>query len=114
MKDFILIFIGEDYETMGLSPEQLQDRMGRWRAWSQKMTADGVAHKGEALQSPVTRLNGVSRTRTDMAAADVKELVGGYYTVNVTDLDAAIAVAQGFPDYDLGSTVEIREVMVFG
>ena len=112
MKDFMLIFIGEDYQTMGLSPEQMQERMGRWMAWSQKMTADGIKHDGDALTSHVTRLSGPDRTRTDMAAAEVKELVGGYYTVTVRDLDHAIEVAQGYPDYDLGGTVEVREVMV--
>ena len=29
------------------------------------------------------------------------------------DFDGAIEVAQDFPDYDLGGTVEIREIMVF-
>lgn len=114
MKDFMLIFIGEDYEDMGMSPEQMQERMGRWHAWSQKMTADGVEHQGEALHSPVTRISGEKRTRTDMAGAEVKELVGGYYVVKVKDREAAVQVAQDFPDYDLGSSVEIREVVVFG
>jgi hypothetical protein len=44
----------------------------------------------------------------------VKELVGGYYVVKVKDREAAIEVAKDFPDFDLGSTVEIREVVVFG
>lgn len=113
MKDFMLIFIGDDYETMGLSADQMQDRMGRWVAWSQQMTADGVKHEGDALKGSVTRISGSDRTRTDMASAEVKELVGGYYTVTVRDLEHAVEVAQGFPDYDIGSTVEIREVMVF-
>lgn len=32
MKDFMLIFIGETYADMGLSPEELQERMGKWFA----------------------------------------------------------------------------------
>lgn len=113
MKDFMLIFIGADYETLGLSPEQMQERMERWFAWSRKMNDNGIKHRGDALLGPVTRISGTGRTRTDIASAEVKELVGGYYTVTVKDRDAAITVAQDFPDYDLGSTVVIREVMVF-
>jgi len=109
----MLIFIGDDYETLGMSPEQIQDRMGRWFAWSEKMNANGIKHDGDALLGHVTRITGTDRTRTDMASAEVKELVGGYYTVTVRDLDHAVEVAQDFPDYDLGSSVEIREVMVF-
>ncbi len=113
MKDFMLIFIGEDYITMGMSPEEMQERMGRWAAWSEKMDANGIKHRGDALLAPVTRISGVERTRTDLAAAEVKELVGGYYTITVENLEKAIEVAQDYPDYDLGGYVEVREVMVF-
>ena len=37
MKDFMMIFIGADYQELGLSPEQLQTRMGKWFAWNEKM-----------------------------------------------------------------------------
>lgn len=113
MKDFMMIFIGADYESMGLSPEQMQERMGRWFSWHQKMSEQGIIKNGDALKSPVTRLSGPDRTRTDVAGAEIKELVGGYYTFQAKDLDAAVAVASDYPDFDLGGTVEVREVMVF-
>lgn len=113
MKDFMLIFIGADYETLGLSPEQMQGRMTKWFAWNQKMADQGIVKNGDALMSPVTRISGPDRTRTDMAGAEVKELVGGYYTVQAENLEAAVAIAQDFPDFDIGGTVEVREVMVY-
>lgn len=109
----MLIFIGADYETLGLSPEQMQSRMTKWFAWNQKMADQGIVKNGDALTSPVTRVSGPDRTRTDMAGAEVKELVGGYYTVQAENLEAAVAIAQDFPDFDIGGTVEIREVMVY-
>ena len=30
MKEFMMIFIGADYADLGLSPEELQNRMGKW------------------------------------------------------------------------------------
>ena len=39
MKDFMLIFMSEDYQSMDMTPEQMQDRYGRWFAWNQKMRA---------------------------------------------------------------------------
>jgi hypothetical protein len=50
---------------------------------------------------------------TDLTSAEVKEIVGGYYLVRAQDFDGVQEIAQDFPDYDLGGTVEIREVMVF-
>ena len=36
MKDFMMFFIGADYADLGLSPEELQSRMGKWFAWEIK------------------------------------------------------------------------------
>ena len=46
MKDFMLIFIGPDYAELGLSPEEIQVRMGNWFTWHEKMEKDGVVIKG--------------------------------------------------------------------
>jgi len=113
MKEFMMIFIGADYAAMGLSPEEMQGRMGQWFAWNDKMEKAGILRGGNALQSDIRRISGENRTVTDMASAELKEIVGGYYIIEATDFDAVEAVAQDFPDYDLGGTVEIREIMVF-
>ena len=113
MKDFMLIFVGEDYGTLGMSPEQMQERMGKWFAWHGKMEAAGIVKHGEALHSNFVRISGPERTVTDQAAIEGKELIGGYYVVQAEDMEGAKKIAQDFPDYDLGSYVEIHEVMVF-
>ena len=113
MKDFMLIFMGEDYQSMGMDPEQMQDRYGRWFAWNQKMRADGVVKNGEALHTEAKRVSGKDRVVTDGPFVEGKDLVGGFYIVQATDMDGALKIAEGYPDYDIGGTVEIREVMVF-
>ena len=113
MKEFMMIFIGADYGELGLSPEELQNRMGKWFAWSDKMAQDGIVSNGHALTPQIRRVVGKNRTVTDLTAAEVKEIVGGYYIVKAKDFDTVQEIAQDYPDYDLGGTVEIREVMVF-
>lgn len=113
MKQFMMIFIGADYADLGLSPEELQTRMGKWFAWGQKMEEEGILLGGEALEPKIRRIAGENRTVTDLTSAEVKEIVGGYYTVKAKDFDTVEKIAQDFPDYDLGGTVEIREIMVF-
>ena len=108
-----MIFTGADYADLGLSPEELQNRMGKWFAWGNKMEQAGVLRGGEALTPQIRRIVGENRTVTDLTSAEVKEIVGGYYTVEAKDFDAVQDIAQDFPDYDLGGTVEIREIMVF-
>lgn len=113
MKEFMMIFIGADYTALGLSPEDLQNRMGKWFAWNDKMTQAGIVHHGDALTPQVRRISGANRTVTDLTSAEVKEIVGGYYVVKANSFDEVQEIAKDFPDYDLGGTVEIREIMVF-
>ena len=113
MKEFMMIFIGTDYADLGLSPEELQNRMGKWFAWGDKMEKAGVLRGGNALTPQIRRIVGKNRTVTDLTSAEVKEIVGGYYIVEASNFDAVQEIAQDFPDYDLGGTVEIREIMVF-
>lgn len=109
----MLIFIGKSYTDMDLSPDEMQTRMGSWWGWQQQMEKDGVVKGGHALQGNVRHVSGPDRTVTDRASTEVKELIGGYYIVSAEDMDGAMKIAEGYPDYDLGGTVEIREVMVF-
>ena len=113
MKEFMMIFIGADYTSMGLSPEEMQNRMTKWFGWNDKMAQAGIVKGGNALTPQIRRVSGKSRTVTDLTSAEVKEIVGGYYVVEAEDFDAVQQIAQDYPDYDLGGTVEIREIMIF-
>ena len=109
MKEFMMVFIGEDYEDLGLSPEQLQERMGKWFVWGEKMKNQS----GEALHAAAKTISGPDRIVTDGPYTESKEMIGGYYVVSAESFDEVVKIAQDFPDYDLGSSVEIREVMKF-
>lgn len=113
MKDFMIIFLGADYQEMGLSPEQMQERMGKWFAWNTKMREQGVVKHGDALVPGGKRISGENRTVTDGPFVESKELIGGFYIVKAADYEGAIKICEDYPDYDIGGTVEVREVMVF-
>ena len=113
MKEFMMIFVGTEYEDLGLSPEELQNRMSKWFEWSNKMEKAGILRGGHALHGKMRRIVGKDRTVIDLTSAEVKEIVGGYFLVMAKDVDEVQEIAQDFPDFDLGNSVEIREVMVF-
>ena len=113
MKEFMMIFIGADYAELGLSPDQLQERMGKWFAWGDKMREQGILRGGSALYAKGKRISGPDRIESDGPFVESKELVGGYYTIAVDSVEDAAIVAQDFPDFDLGGTVEIREIINF-
>lgn len=109
----MLVFISQDYAALGLSPDQMQERMGKWFAWNEKMREQGVVKNGNALHAHGKTISGENRTVTDGPFAESKEIIGGYYIVQAEDYEGAMKIAQDYPDYDLGGSVEIREVMVF-
>lgn len=113
MKDFMLVFLGVNYAELGLSPEEMQARLGKWMAWHEKMAATDTVKNGHALMPTVKHVSGTERTVTDRAATEIKELIGDYYIVSARDFDHAIEIAADYPDYDINGTVEIREVMVY-
>lgn len=113
MKEFMMIFIGEPYDENAMSPEEMQTYMGKWWAWHEKMEKQGILRGGHALQPTTRRIAGPDRAVTDRFAPETKELVGGYYVIEVESYEKAMEVAQDYPDYEMGGTVEIREVMVF-
>ena len=101
----MMIFVGATYEELGLSPDQF--------AWGNKMKEQGILKGGEALHPQGKRISGPGRVESDGPFVESKELVGGYYTISVENVEKAMEVAQDFPDYDLGGAVEIREVVKF-
>lgn len=113
MKEFMMIFVGQNYQQLGLSPEEMQGRMGKWMTWSEKMGKQGIVKEGHALTPDIRRVSGANRTITDGPFAESKEVVGGYYVITAKDMDEVVKIAEDYPDYDLGNTVEIREIMVF-
>lgn len=111
LKEFMLIFMGVDYAEMNLSPEEIQKRAKAWMGWQEKMQKLDVLQHGNALQSELKRISGPSRTITDRMAVESKEIIGGYYIVKASSMEAAIEIAQDYPDFDLGGTIEVRALM---
>ena len=77
------------------------------------MKKQGILRGGEALHATAKRVTGPDRIESDGPFVEMKELIGGYYTVAAENADAVVKIAEDYPDYDLGGTVEIREIIKF-
>jgi len=109
MKEFMMIFIGGSYKD--LSPDQMQARMQKWMDWVEDLRKEDLYIDGRPLQAAARRIGGESKTVTDGPFVDSKELVGGYFIVKAKDMDQAVGLTGGYPDYDMGGQVEVREIM---
>jgi hypothetical protein len=100
----------------GPSPEEAAAEMPRWMEYTQALRDAGVMVAGDALQGSDTattvRVREGETVVTDGPFAETKEILGGYYIVDVPDLDQALSWAAKIPSAPYGS-VEVRPVMVF-
>jgi hypothetical protein len=116
MKFMILLYGTPENEPAYGTPE-FDKMMGDFEALSAQMVADGVMQSGEGLQGVETatslRIRGGKVETMDGPFATTKEHLGGYYLINVTDLDSAMRYAAMMPPAHWG-TVEVRPVMDYG
>lgn len=108
------------YEDEALSPTTDEARtamMGAYFAYTKELRDAGVFVGGDALHPIATattvRVRDGRATTTDGPFAETKEQLGGYYLINVPDLDAALKWAAKIPAAHTGS-VEVRPIVDFG
>ena len=96
------------------NPAQAGEYWGGWNAFIGAMAQAGVIVKGDGLQGPhaatTLRLQNGQRMVQDGPFADSKEQLGGYFVIEVPDLDAALDWAARAPCAHTGS-VEIRPIL---
>ena len=78
------------------------------------MSCDGVLRSGEGLQGVETatslRIKSGKVETMDGPFAETREHLGGYYVIDVPDLDAALTYAALIPSAHFG-TIEVRPLM---
>src|SRR5713226_538824 len=108
--EYMLIFRGTDWHK-GLSAEQMQQVAGQWMAWFNRLTEQGKAIAGNPLEREGKIVSGKNgRTVADGPFAESKEAIGGYFLLQVDDLDEAVEIAKACPVLEYGSTVEVRPI----
>ena len=93
--------------------DEVEPTMAAWGAYTQALIDAGVMRGGNALKPSFTattvRLRDGQREVQDGPYADTKEHLGGYYLIEVPDLNEALAWAARNPAASTGA-VEVRPV----
>ena len=111
---YMLALFGDESRWADITPEQAQEGMKQWDAFTQDAIDAGVHVGGEGLQPSATATTIRIQESGDPIVSDgpfaeTKEQLGGYYLLDCKDLDDAIAWAKKIPMP--GGTVELRPVM---
>jgi len=112
-----LLLIYSEETTAAPDPAEAEKVMNEYWAYSNAINEAKASTGGEALQDSKTattvRVKDSERVVTDGPFAETREVLGGYYLIDVPDLDAAIDWAAKCPGAKYGS-VEVRPIMEFG
>ena len=113
MKYMLLIYNDPAKEPAYGTPD-FQAMMAGFFAANERMNADGVLRGGEGLQGVETatslRIKSGKVETMDGPFAETREHLGGYYVIEVPDLDAALTYAALLPSAHFG-TIEVRPLM---
>jgi len=112
---YLLLIYGEEANTPQ-TQEEIDASMAEWGAYTEAVRAAGIYLAGEALQPSQTattvRVKEGERIVTDGPFAETREVLGGYYLIDVPDLDGALDWAAKCPGAKYGS-MEVRPIMEF-
>jgi hypothetical protein len=113
---YMLLIYGDENGGSDRSEADQQATMQEWFDYTNELRGAGVMKAGDALQGTATatsvRDKGGEPLVTDGPFAETKEQLGGYYLLDVADLDEAIRWAHKCPGARSG-TIELRPVMEF-
>lgn len=113
---YMLLIYGPEWDGSAMSPDDQKAELDRWWAYTAAMQEAGVMLAGDALQPTATatsvRVREGKDTVTDGPFAETKEVLGGYYLLDVPSLDEAIEWAKRCPGASYG-TIELRPLMIF-
>ena len=112
--EYMLIFTEDDDHFAARVDERAPEYWAEWSAYLAELGASGVVTYGAGLEPPSTsstvRVRDGVRTVQDGPFAESKENLGGFFVIDVPDLDVALDWAAKSPSARYGSS-EVRPVM---
>ena len=108
---YMILIYEDEKKFASLSEAEMNKVFAEYMQYSKDLAAAGVLNGGAALQPVATattvRVRGGKTATTDGPFAETKEQLGGYYIIDVANLDEAIKWAAKCPGSPSGS-IEVR------
>lgn len=113
---YMLLIYNDPTKEPEYGTSAFEEMMAGFFSLNEKMKNDGVLCDGDGLQGVETatslRLKNGKVETMDGPFAETREHLGGYYVVDVPDLDAALKYAALVPSANFG-TIEVRPLLDF-
>ena len=88
----------------------MQKAIQKYFAWREKLRGQKILVGSAKLTADTGKvIRGKARV-TDGPYSETKEILGGYFTIEAANYDAAVQQCQDCPHLEYGGTIEVREV----
>lgn len=112
---YLLLIYSDEKIGANMGEAERQQLTADYMAYTQKLITAGVMRAGDALlptsSATTVRVRGKETLTTDGPFAETKEALGGYYLVDVENLDEALKWAARIPSAKYGS-IEVRPILM--
>jgi hypothetical protein len=112
MKEFMLLIRNEIDHQASWPPEQLQQFLKKCEDYICRLTKEGKLISAQPLVREGKMLFRSGSAWKEEPFNESKEVIVGYYHIFANDIDEAIAIAKGNPEFEYGDTarVEVRPI----
>jgi hypothetical protein len=100
MKEFMLLLHNEIDHLSALSPEQFQQFLQKVMAYIGNLTKEGKLIGAQPLEKQGKMIYGTTGAFKDGPFNETKEVIVGYYHILAKDIDEAIEIAKGNPEFE--------------
>jgi hypothetical protein len=108
---YVALIYADGSGTNGLSEDEQKAVHGEYMSLSDEPGTVGGAHLAGADTATTVRVSDGQTLTTDGPFVETKEELGGYYMIDASDLDQAVAFAARIPAARFGGAIEVRPVM---
>ena len=111
---YMLLIYGDEKDWTSMPEAKMKEMYAAYGAFTKELMDSGAMKAGSELapiaNASTVRVRNGKTVTTDGPFAETKEQLGGYYVIDVPDLDAAIKWAAKIPSAPFGS-IEIRPLV---
>jgi hypothetical protein len=113
MDTYLLMLHEDPRQYASLSPAEMGAVVERYRAWSQKLAAEGRLVGGEKLaDEPGRRMRAgpMGPIVTDGPTIESKDVIGGFFMIRAASYDEAVALAADCPHLNGDNVIVLRRI----
>jgi hypothetical protein len=114
MPDYMLLLHERPDRFANLASDEMQRVVAKYVEWRTTLATQGKLTGGQKLRAEggriITSPAGGEVQVKDGPFTETKDIIGGYFIINASDYDEAVAIASSCPHLLYDGRIELREV----